>query len=62
MKQKQYLKSWGTLLSLCLCLVTPLQAEQLALPDWLLQVKQQKAQQPEQMLLVLQQQQAAYGE
>ena len=62
MKQKQYLRSWGALLSLCFCLAAPLQADDAVLPEWLMQVKQQKAQQPEQMLLVLQQQQAAYGE
>jgi len=62
MKQKQYLTLWGTLLSLCFCLAAPLQADDTALPDWLVQVKQQKAQQPEQMLQVLEQQQAAYGD
>lgn len=62
MKQKQYLRSWGTLFSLCFCLAFSLQANEPVLPDWLVQVKQQKAQQPEQMLLVLQQQQASYGE
>lgn len=62
MKQKQYLRSWGTLLSLCFCLAFSLQANEPVLPDWLVQVKQQKAQQPEKMLLVLQQQQASYGE
>lgn len=62
MKQKQYLRSWGTLLSLCFCLAFSLQANEPVLPDWLVQVKQQKAQQPEQMLVVLQQQQAAYGD
>jgi tetratricopeptide (TPR) repeat protein len=62
MKQKQYLRSWGTLFSLCFCLAFSLQANEPAMPDWLVQVKQQKAQQPEQMLLVLQQQQASYGE
>jgi tetratricopeptide (TPR) repeat protein len=61
MKQ-QYLRLWGALFSLCICLAAPLQAEELELPDWLVQVKQQKAQQPEQMLLVLEQQQAAYGD
>lgn len=62
MKQKQYLSSWGTLFSLCFCLAFSLQANEPAQPEWLVQVKQQKAQQPEQMLLVLQQQQASYGE
>ncbi len=62
MKQKQYLRSWGTLFSLCFCLAFSLQANEPVMPDWLVQVKQQKAQQPEQMLLVLQQQQASYGE
>jgi len=62
MKQKQYLRLWGTLLSLCFCLTFGLQADEVVLPDWLAQVKQQKAQQPEQMLLLLQQQQASYGE
>jgi tetratricopeptide (TPR) repeat protein len=62
MKQKQYLRLWGTLLSLCFCLTFGLQADEAVLPDWLAQVKQQKAQQPEQMLLLLQQQQASYGE
>lgn len=60
MKQ-QYLSLWGVLFSLCLGLAAPLQAEELELPDWLVQVKQQKAQQPEQMLQVLEKQQAAYG-
>ncbi len=50
MKQKQYLRTWGTLLSLCFCLAAPLQAEDAVWPQWLVQVKQQKAQQPEQML------------
>lgn len=62
MKQQQYLRSWGALLSLCLCLAAPLQADEPVLPEWLLQVKQQKAQQPEQMLQLLEQQQAAYGD
>jgi tetratricopeptide (TPR) repeat protein len=62
MKQKQYLRSWGTLLGLCLCLAFGLQANDAVLPEWLEQVKQQKAQQPEQMLVLLQQHQAAYGE
>ncbi|MDR7120123.1 tetratricopeptide repeat protein [Rheinheimera soli] len=62
MKQKQYLRSWGTLLGLCLCLAFGLQANDAVLPAWLEQVKQQKAQQPEQMLVLLQQHQAAYGE
>lgn len=62
MKQLQYLRSWGTLLSLCVCLAAPLQAKDTVLPDWLVQVKQQKAQQPEQMLQLLEQQQAAYGD
>ena len=62
MKQKQYLRTWGTLLSLCFCLAAPLQAEDAVWPQWLVQVKQQKAQQPEQMLQLLQQQQSAYGD
>ena len=62
MKQKQYLTLWGTLLSLCFCLAAPLQADDTALPEWLAQVKQQKAQQPEQMLLLLEQKQATFGE
>ena len=62
MKQKQYLTLWGTLLSLCFCLAAPLQADDTALPEWLAQVKQQKAQQPEQMLLLLEQKQAAFGD
>ncbi|CAI3804295.1 hypothetical protein JAMGFMIE_03584 [Rheinheimera sp. MM224] len=62
MKQKQYLSLWGTLLSLCCCLAFGLQANEAVMPEWLVQVKQQKAQQPEQMLVVLQQQQAAYGD
>ncbi len=61
MKQ-QYLRLWGALFSLCLCLAAPLQADELELPAWLVQVKQKKAQQPEQMLLLLKQQQAAYGD
>jgi tetratricopeptide (TPR) repeat protein len=62
MKQKQYLSLWGALLSLCFCLAFGLQANEAVMPEWLVQVKQQKAQQPEQMLVVLQQQQAAYGD
>jgi tetratricopeptide (TPR) repeat protein len=62
MKQKQYLSSWGTLFSLCLCLCFSVQANEVVSPDWLTQVKQQKAQQPEQMLQLLEQQQAAYGD
>jgi len=62
MKQKQYLSLWGALLSLCFCLAFGLQANESVMPEWLVQVKQQKAQQPEQMLVVLQQQQAAYGD
>ncbi|MBP8228296.1 MAG: tetratricopeptide repeat protein, partial [Pararheinheimera sp.] len=62
MKQKQYLRTWGTLLSLCFCLAAPLQAEDAVWPQWLVQVKQQKAQQPEQMLQLLQQQQSFYGD
>lgn len=62
MKQKQYLSLWGALLSLCFCLAFGLQANESVMPEWLVQVKQQKAQQPEQMLVVLQLQQAAYGD
>lgn len=62
MKQKQYLRTWGTLLSLCFCLAAPLQAEDAVLPQWMVQVKQQKAQQTEQMLQLLQQQQSSYGD
>ena len=62
MKQKQYLRSWGTLLSLCFCLAFGLQANEPVMPEWLVQVKQQKAQQPEQMLQLLEKQQAAYGD
>lgn len=62
MRQQQYLRLWGPLLSLCVCLAAPLQADDTLVPDWLVQVKQQKAQQPEQMLLLLEQQQAAYGD
>lgn len=62
MRQQQYLRLWGPLLSLCVCLAAPLQADDTLVPDWLVQVKQQKAQQPEQMLLLLEQQRAAYGD
>jgi tetratricopeptide (TPR) repeat protein len=62
MKPLQYLKSWGTLLSLCFCLAAPLHADEKSAPDWLVQVKQQKAQQPEQMLQLLEKQQPAYGD
>lgn len=61
MKLQHYLRLWGTLLSLCFCLAAPLQAEDTVLPDWLVQVKQQKAQQPEQMLQLLEQQKSGYG-
>ncbi|MCA1929099.1 hypothetical protein [Rheinheimera sp.] len=56
-----HLRALVLLCGLSLCCAADVQAEEL-LPDWLLQVKQQKAQQPEQMLQLLEQQKAAYGD
>lgn len=61
MKRQRDLRSWGLLLSLCCLVCFGGQAQQQEWPDWLTQVKQQKAQQPEQTLLLLEQQKAAYG-
>ncbi|RVT44142.1 tetratricopeptide repeat protein [Rheinheimera sediminis] len=62
MKQKQYLRSWGALLCLGLGFAFGPQASEALLPEWLQQVQQQKAIQPEQMLQVLEQQQASFGD
>jgi tetratricopeptide (TPR) repeat protein len=56
-----HLRALVLLCGLSLCCAADVLAEEL-LPDWLLQVKQQKAQQPEQMLQLLEQQKAAYGD
>ena len=57
-----YLRALVLVCGLSFCFAAQVQAEEQVLPDWLLQVKQQKAQQPEKMLQVLEQQQAAYGD
>lgn len=57
-----YLRALVLVCGLSFCFAAPVQAEELVLPDWLLLVKQQKAQQPEQMLQLLEQQKAAYGD
>ncbi|MFC4656318.1 tetratricopeptide repeat protein [Rheinheimera marina] len=58
MTQQQYPRLWGAVLSFLMLLSVPLAAQE---PDWLSQVRQQKAQQPDAMLHLLQQHQTEFA-